>query len=435
MRFAIYHLIGSANPDDPTASIGARGLTGDGYLGHVFWDTEIYALPFFTYTWPEAARAKAAGAGWRGAMYAWESADTGAETTPDFINGADGKPVAVLCGAQEQHITADVAYAVWQYWQVTGDRDFMLTAGADIMLETARFWASRIIREADGRGHVRGVIGPDEYHETIDDSAYTNLLARWNIRRALELPDLLGADWPAQAARLEITPAELSQWHDTAESVVTGQESGAIIEQFAGFFGLEDIDVARYDGRVVAMADVLGRGRVQNSKVSKQADVVALLGLLPDGFDPATQRANFDYYAPKCGHDSSLSRVMHALVAARLGDSALALRYFRDSAAIDLTDSAGGSAGGVHIATLGGLWQVAVLGFAGLRSTADGIALDPRLPPDWPGMRFATQWKGRHLKVRIAGGTVEVTLVRGDAMHVDLRGAKHWLTPGGRVSV
>ena len=449
LRFAVYHLIGSANPDDPMVSIGARGLTGDGYLGHVFWDTEIYALPFFTHTWPEAARAlllyrfrtlpgaraKAAKAGWRGSMYAWESADSGAETTPDFINGADGKPVAVLCGAQEQHITADVAYAVWQYWQVTGDRDFLLTAGAEIILETARFWASRIIREADGRGHVRGVIGPDEYHETIDDSAYTNQLARWNIRRALELPDVLGTDWAALAARLAITPAELIQWQDAADSVVTGQESGAIIEQFAGFFGLEDIDVAQYDGRLVAMADVLGRGRVQNSKVSKQADVVALLGLLPDEIDTATQRANFDYYAPKCGHDSSLSRVMHALVAARLGDSALALRYFRDSAAIDLTDSAGGSAGGVHIATLGGLWQVAVLGFAGLRSGADGIALDPKLPPDWPGMRFATQWQGRHLKVRIAGDTVEVTLARGDAMHVVLRGTKHWLTPGGRVSV
>ena len=179
---------------------------------------------------------------------------------------------------------------------------------------------------------------------------------------------------------------------------------------------------------------MLGRERMQRSMVSKQADIVALLGLLPEAFNAADQRANFDYYAPKCAHDSSLSRVMHALVAARLGDSALALRYFRDSAAIDLTDSAGGSAGGVHIATLGGLWQVAVLGFAGLQVLADGIALTPRLPPEWPGMRFSTQWQGRHLKVRITGDTSEVILLRGAAMHVTLCGKPHWLTPGGRVS-
>ena len=448
LRFAVYHLIGSANPDDPNVSIGARGLTGDGYLGHVFWDTEIYALPFFTYTWPEAARAllmyrfntlsgaraKAAQAGWQGAMYAWESADTGAETTPDFINGADGKPVAVLCGAQEQHITADVSYAVWQYWQVTGDRAFMFSAGAEILLETARFWASRIIREADGRGHIRGVIGPDEYHETIDNNAYTNWMARWTIRRALELPTLMGNHWVALAARLAITDAELARWRAAAESVITGQDGSTIIAQFEGFFDLENIDISQYDGRAVAMADVLGRERIQRAMVSKQADVVALIGLLPDAFSAGEQRANFDYYAPKCAHDSSLSRVMHALVAARLGDTALALRYFRDSAAIDLTDSAGGSAGGVHIATLGGLWQVAVLGFAGLQPTPDGIALTPNLPADWSGMRFSTQWQGRHLKVRITGDTSEVILLRGAAMHVTLRGKPYWLTPGGRVS-
>ena len=157
LRFAIYHLNSAANPDDPRVSIGARGLTGDGYLGHVFWDTEIYLLPFYIATWPEAARtllmyryrtldgarAKAAHGGWRGALYAWESADTGEETTPERVIGPDGTPVEVMSGRQEQHIAADVAYAVWQYWRATGDDGFLLEAGAEILLETARFWASR----------------------------------------------------------------------------------------------------------------------------------------------------------------------------------------------------------------------------------------------------------------------------------------------------
>jgi hypothetical protein len=179
LRFAVYHLNGAANPADERVSIGARALTGDDYHGHVFWDTEIFLLPFYILTWPEAARtllmyrfrtlggarAKAAGMGWRGALYAWESAATGAEMSPEQVIGPDRMVVDVLCGRQEQHISADVAYAVWQYWQATGDDDFLLQAGAEILLETGRFWASRAGREADGHCHIRGVIGPDEYHE------------------------------------------------------------------------------------------------------------------------------------------------------------------------------------------------------------------------------------------------------------------------------
>ena len=164
LRFAVYHLNSAANPADERVSIGARALTGDDYRGHVFWDTEIYLLPFYTMTWPEAARsllmyrfrtldgarAKAAGMGWRGALYAWESADTGEETTPDHVIGPDRQVVDVLCGKQEQHISADVAYAVWQYWLATGDEGFLLDAGAEILLETGRFWSSRAQLESDG---------------------------------------------------------------------------------------------------------------------------------------------------------------------------------------------------------------------------------------------------------------------------------------------
>ena len=136
--------------------------------------------------------------GWRGALYAWEIAATGAEMTPEQVIGPDRMVVAVLCGRQEQHISADVAYAVWQYWQATGDDDFLLEAGAEILLETGRFWASRAGLEADGCCHIRGVIGPDEYHEDIDDNAYTNVMARWNIRRALDIAALLRERWPAR---------------------------------------------------------------------------------------------------------------------------------------------------------------------------------------------------------------------------------------------
>ncbi len=198
LRFAAYHLNGAANPDDETVSIAARGLTGADYAGHVFWDTEIFLLPFFAHTWPNAARAllmyrfhtldgaraKAARLGWRGALYAWESADTGAEVTPAHAVGPDRRVVEILSGTQEQHISADVAYAVWQYWTVTGDEELMRDAGVEILLETARFWASRATLEDDGRRHIRGVIGPDEYHDGIDDNAFTNVMARRNAGRS-----------------------------------------------------------------------------------------------------------------------------------------------------------------------------------------------------------------------------------------------------------
>ena len=443
LRFAVYHLNSAANPADERVSIGARALTGDDYHGHVFWDTEIYLLPFYILTWPEAARAllmyrfrtlegarvKAARMGWRGAFYAWESADTGAETSPEQVIGPDRQVIHILCGKQEQHISADVAYAVWQYWQATGDEGFLLDAGAEILLETGRFWSSRALPEADGQRHIRGVIGPDEYHENIDDSAFTNVMARWNIRRALDVASLLRERWPECWARLSgrlgLDDAELEQWLSAADTMATGLDPKTeLFEQFAGFFALEDIDLTHYAGRSVPMDVVLGRERTQRSQVIKQADVVALLGLLPEEFVGETGPKNFDYYEPRCGHGSSLSRAMHGMVGARLGRSEMALRYFRQTAAIDLADTHVAIDGGIHIAALGGIWMTAVLGFAGVSLRNSGIALNPQLPPNWRSLAFGVQWRGRSLKIRIdqAKQIVEATLEAGESMTLIVRG-------------
>jgi trehalose/maltose hydrolase-like predicted phosphorylase len=451
LRFAVYHLNSAANPADERVSIGARALTGDSYLGHVFWDTEIYLLPFYVATWPQAARAllmyryhtlagaraKAVQMGWRGAMYPWEATDTGEETTPEQIIGPDGKVIHVLCGTQEQHISADIAYAVWHYWQATGDDVFMRDAGSEILLETARFWATRAQPEVDGRCHIRGVIGPDEYHENVDDSAYTNIMARWNIARGLETVTTLRARWPARWAELSgelgLDDTELEQWRQAAEALVTGidPETG-LIEQFAGFFKLGPINLADYSGRTMPIDVVLGRERTQSLQVVKQADVVALLALLPDEFDLPSKAKNFHYYEPRCGHGSSLSRAMHALVAAHIGDAELAMRYFRETAATDLADTAGGSAGGVHIAGLGGLWFAALSGFAGLSMRSDALALDPRLPPGWRSFGFRVHWRGRRVKIRIeqSGHRLVATVEEGEAMTLRVNGRAHSLPPG-----
>jgi len=417
IRFAIYHLLSAVHPDDEAVSVGARGLTGGSYKGHVFWDTEMYMLPFYVLARPAAARsvlmyryntlgparARAREMGASGALYAWESADTGEDVTPSSVLAPTGEILPVYAGTQEQHISADVAYGVWQYWHASGDDGFLLEAGAEILIETARFWASRVDEGEDGRFHIRGVMGPDEYHPSVDDNAYTNGMARWNLEQAAETVALCRARWPdalaALAERLELDPEEVSAWRRIAARLFTGfnPETG-LFEQFRGYFELEPVDLADYEPRVLPIELVLGQERVRGSQILKQPDVLMLLWLLRDRFPREVLEQNFRYYDPRTAHGSSLSPPIHAALAARLGDTALALRYFRQTAEIDLANNMGNAAGGVHMAALGGLWQAAVLGMGGL-SLTHPPALDPRLPAEWRAIRFGVQWRGERVEV------------------------------------
>jgi trehalose/maltose hydrolase-like predicted phosphorylase len=341
--------------------------------------------------------------------------------------------VEILTGKLEQHISADVAYAVWQYWHATGDEAFFLAAGAEIILETARFWVSRARREADGKRHIRGVIGPDEYHENVDDNAFTNIMARWNIARGLETVDILNARWPQRAAEmfkaLFLWDSELDAWRDAAESIVTGLDpQTGIFEQFAGFHALEPFDLNAHTGRTVPIDVIIGAERTRRSQIVKQADVVALIALLPEAFPGAMAEANFHHYEAICAHGSSLSAGMHALVAARLGHQQMAMRYLRDAAARDL-DLDPNSAGGVRIAGLGAVWQATVLGFGGMDMTGDILAIDPKLPEEWHGLSYNVRWRGRTIGVRIADGKAEVTLLTGQPMDIRICGVTGRLTP------
>jgi trehalose/maltose hydrolase-like predicted phosphorylase len=453
LRFAVYHLTSAANPQDDRVSIGARALTGDAYLGHVFWDTEIYLLPFYTAVWPEAARAllmyrfhtlpsaraKAARFGFKGALYAWESADTGAETTPERVVVPDGTLVEILTGQMEHHISADIAYAVWQYWRATGDDQFFLSAGAEIVIETARFWASRAVADADGTRHIRHVIGPDEYHEDVDDNVFTNIMARWNLARALETMNVLRTRWPTEAAslwtKLALDDDERADWQDAVARIVTGLDpTTGVYEQFAGFHALEPLLLADYADRTVPIDVVIGRARTQRSQVVKQADVVALIALLPEEFPGAMAEANFRHYEPRCAHGSSLSAGMHALVAARLGDAPMALRYLRETAATNL-DLDPNSAGGVRIAGLGALWQAVVLGFGGLDLMGDTLGIDPKLPPEWRSLSFRVCWRGRSVAIRLAGQRAAVTLVEGEPMKMRCAAMTKTLTTSETLDV
>jgi trehalose/maltose hydrolase-like predicted phosphorylase len=230
--------------------------------------------------------------------------------------------------------------------------------------------------------------------------------------------------------------AELAQWQNVAETMFTGwNPQTRLFEQFAGFFGLEEIDLASYAGRSVPMDVVLGRERTQRCKVVKQADVVALLGLLPEEFPGDSGRTNFRYYEPRCGHGSSLSGAMHGMVAARLGNSELALRYFQQAVAIDLADNHTTIAGGLHMAALGGTWLTAVLGFAGLSLQNDGIAFNPKLPASWRILKFGIHCRGRRLRIAIDGTEqlFRAAVEAGDAMAVHVNGRREEVRCGRQM--
>lgn len=427
LRFSTYHLIAAANPEDPRVSIGARALTGEAYKGHVFWDTEIFMLPFYIHTYPAAARAllsyrfhtldaareKARSAGFRGAMYPWESADSGQETTPRAVISPNGEIIPVLNGDMEIHITADVAFAIWQYWNATGDDEFLRSTGIEIMLETARFWASRGVLEQDSRYHIRHVIGPDEYHENVDDNAYTNLMATWNLRHGAAAARIVQSRWPdvwgELSARLRVSDEEIELWLKFADAMFTGfNPETDIFEQFSGYFGKEPIDLKSFEPRSAAMDVILGHHRIQQTNVVKQADVVMAMYLLWNDFAAEIREANFQYYEPRTGHGSSLSPAIHALVAARLGNRSLAQQYLRQASEIDLSNNMGNAAGGVHAAAMGGLWQAIVFGFAGVQPEDNCIAIMPNMLSHWRRISFPFRWRNRLLRVSVEPGSIHV---------------------------
>ncbi|MFW6096465.1 MAG: beta-phosphoglucomutase [Chloroflexota bacterium] len=413
VRFNLFQLQVAAPRHDDRVSIGAKTLSGLGYRGHVFWDTEIFILPFFTFTQPEiarnllayryhtlpGARRKAQGNGYHGAQYAWESALTGEEVTPNWVPSFDGAElVRIWTGEIEIHISADIAYAIVQYWRATCDDVFMRDQGAEIILDTARFWADRAEEEVvDGsrRFSFRDVIGPDEYHEHVDNNVYTNHMAQWHLTVAQEILRWLEDTYPEKAAelrqRLSLNQEALDRWQEVARHIVIHQDADSgLMLQFEGFFDLEDVDWEQYEDRTHSMQYLLGIEGANRSQVIKQADVIMLLCLFRDRYDEETWQTNWDAYMPLTDHQygSSLGPSFHAWAACEMGRPDEAYDHFMLAARADLRDVRGNAGHGIHAASAGGVWQAVAFGFAGLRLQEDGYDISPQLPSHWRRLRF-----------------------------------------------
>jgi trehalose/maltose hydrolase-like predicted phosphorylase len=420
IRAALYHLFGSCG-DEGEAAVGARGLSGPAYAGHVFWDSDVFVLPALAATHPAsaramleyrvrrlpAARAAAAEEGRHGARFPWESATTGRDVTPLSARDLTGRIIPIRTGQLEVHIVACVAWAATNYVEWTGDQEFAAGPGRTLLVETARYWASRIRADAK-TGHIYGVIGPDEYHEPVDDSAFTNVMARWNLRRAAaavrEFPD----GEPLVDAR------EVARWLEIAAKVYDGYDpKTGLYEEFAGYYRLEPLLATEVLPRRPMPADlVLGAERMHRSQIVKQADVLMLHHLVPSETEPGSLVPNLDFYEPRTSHGSSLSPAIHAVHMARVGRPDQALETLRMAADIDLRDTTSTTAGGVHVATLGGIWQAVVLGFCGLRPRGDRLHIDPCLPGEWKALDVRVRFRGARVWVKVDSGTVRVTADR-----------------------
>jgi trehalose/maltose hydrolase-like predicted phosphorylase len=411
VRFALFHLMGSAG-EAGEAAVGARGLTGPAYRGHVFWDSDVFILPFLAATHPPAARAMleyrlrrvdvaraaAAALGRAGVRFPWESAGSGVDVTPSHAYDHAGRIVPIRTGELEEHIVADIAWAASSYLDWTSDAQFAAGPGRELLIETARYWASRIRADGKGRGHIYGVIGPDEYHEPVDDNAFTNVMARWNLRRAAAL------------ATGVVPDVERRRWLELADGIVDCYDPhDQLYEQFAGFYRLEPLIIADISPRRPIAADLLlGHERVAGAQVLKQADVLMLHHLVPEEVAADSLEPNLAYYEPRTAHGSSLSPAIHAALFARAGRMGPAVDALRLSCRIDVDDLTGTTAGGLHLATMGGVWQALVFGFAGVRASSAGLAVDPHLPEAWDALELRLQFRGHPVRIRIEHEVLEI---------------------------
>ena len=442
-RWCLYQLAQAAARADQYG-IAAKGVTGSGYEGHYFWDSEIYVVPFLTLTNPtmarnalrfrvnqlDRARERARELTVSGALYPWRT-----------INGEEASAY-YAAGTAQYHINADIAHAFTTYADVTGDRGFLSRDGAVVLVETARMWADLGFWRTNSERtfHIHGVTGPDEYTTVVNNNLFTNVMAQRHLRSAAAVVRALREEDPAAYARLEeqlgLTEDELDEWDECAQAMYIPYDEGlGIHPQDEQFLEREVWDLEGTPPENLPLLLHYHPLVIYRFQVLKQADVVLAMLLAGEQFTPEQKKANFDYYDPITTGDSTLSAVAQSIMASEVGYHALALDYFRDALFVDLADLHGNTADGVHVASAGGVWSALVYGFAGMRLDAGRVCFDPRLPRGWEGITFPLKVGDTRLRVRVEQSRIGIEVTKGDALTVEVRGEPHTVAQGAPVSV
>ncbi|WP_431948538.1 glycoside hydrolase family 65 protein [Actinacidiphila sp. bgisy167] len=416
VRFAMFHVL-QAGARAEQRAIPSKGLTGSGYDGHSFWDTETFVLPLLTLTSPDsvaealrwrqatlpAARDRARQLGLRGAAFPWRT-----------IDGSEGSGYWPA-GTAAFHINADIADAVVLYVSLTGDEDFERETGVEILVETARMWHSLGHHDPHGNFHIDGVTGPDEYSAIADDNVYTNLMARANLRAAADIVER----HPKEGAALGVDDEETAAWRDAAAAMTVPYDSAiGVHEQSAGFTRHQAWDFAATRPDQYPLLLHFPYFDLYRRQVVKQADLVLAMVKQPEAFTEEQKARNFAYYEPLTVRDSSLSAATQAVMAAEVGHLRLAYDYLGEAALMDLHDLENNTRDGLHIASLAGTWAALVGGFGGMRYRNGRAAFAPRLPEKLRRLAFTVQVRGRRLKVEITGAAATYTLLDGEPLEL-----------------
>lgn len=437
VRWTLFQIFQAATQLED-ASIPAKGLTGQAYDGHYFWDTEIYLLPFLARVLPDkareilmhryrmldAARHRAAELSQRGALFPWRTI-TGEEASAYF-----------LAGTAQYHINADVTYAIRTYVEATGDEAFLWDYGTEIAVETARLFEDLGFYR-NNRFHIHGVTGPDEYTALVDDNAYTNAMARMNMRYAAELATRMAEEHPGRWAelshRLELADDEITRWRLAADAIYIPHDPNlGITPQDDDFVNKEPWDFAGTPPTKYPLLLHFHPLVIYRFQVLKQADVVLADFLLGDEFSPELKRANFDYYDPLTTGDSSLSACVQSIMAAEIGYPDKAMQHFMHGLFMDLADLAGNTTDGVHMASTGGVWLALVHGFLGLGRHVERIRFNPRLPADWSHLVVNLPHCGRHLRITLQRDTITFENT-GEPLSIEVENRLVELQPGSNV--
>ena len=424
--------------------IAAKGVTGSGYGGHYFWDTEVYVLPFLTYTTPrvarnalrfrysllDMARQRARQLAQNGALFPWRT-----------INGEEASAY-YAAGTAQYHIDADISFALSKYVAATGDVDFLSREGIDVLVGTARMWVDLGFwrNEEDGVFHIHGVTGPDEYTTVVNDNLFTNVMARFNLRHAVravrELAERDGLQYDQLVKRLDLDPVEVDAWERAADDMaIPFDEHLGIHPQDQHFLDREvwDLENTPLDKRPLLLH--YHPLVIYRFQVLKQADVVLALFLQGNHFTADEKRADFEYYDPITTGDSTLSAVVQSIIAAEVGYHDLALRYFNASLFVDLADRHGNTTDGVHVASTGGVWSALVSGFGGFRDHDGHFTIDPRLPESWEALTYRITIAGTRVRVTVRHDELEMQIETGDEVTLQVRGTDVTVPPGESVVV
>ena len=435
VRFNLFTLAqASARADGQ--GVPAKGVTGSGYEGHYFWDTEIYVVPFLSFTQPHvarnllhfrnrmlpAARQRAREMAQSGALFPWRT-----------INGEEASAY-YAAGSAQMHIDADIAYALMQYVGATNDVGFLVRDGADLLVETARMWAELGFWRTNGRPsfHIHGVTGPDEYTTVVNNNLFTNVMARYNLEKAALVVERIRERHPADhqklVHRLGLTEEEVENWKACAEGMAIPFDEGLGIHPQDDFFLDREVwDLSRTPMENRPLMLHYHPLVIYRFQVLKQADVVLAMFLHGDRFTDEQKRANFEYYDPITTGDSTLSAVVQSIMAAEVGYHETAMDYFRQAVYVDLADLHGNTVDGIHVASAGGVWSAIVFGFAGMTDRNGRLGFDPRLPEGWDALRFPLNWRGSRLHVEITRDSLSVTCseMGEDRVHVRVGGQLH----------